>query len=145
MATKPQDQPLRGAGLERLHIWQIQVVRDVMLVAALVGLVWLGYALRAVTVPLLVALLLAYLFEPIVARFSRHPNSSRPMVVGGLLATVGIVVIALVAVLIPLAVGQTARLVQDYNSGQFRQTAIKVTGYMPAALQIGRAACRERV
>ncbi len=43
--------------------------------------------------------------------------------------------IALVAVLIPLAAGQTARLVQDYNSGHFRQTAIKVTSYMPEALR----------
>ena len=71
--------------LKHLHLWQFQAVRDVLLVAAAAGLVWLGYALRAVTVPLLVALLLAYLFEPLVARVSRYPKLTRPMV--GRLAT----------------------------------------------------------
>ena len=52
----------------RLHVWQIQAVRDVLFVGAVVFLVWIGYAMRAVTVPLLVALGLAYLFEPLVAR-----------------------------------------------------------------------------
>ena len=47
----------------------------------------IGYALRAVTVPLLVALLLAYLFEPIVARLVRIRRVGRPLAAGGLVAT----------------------------------------------------------
>ena len=43
----------RGDSLKHLHLWQLQAVRDVMMVASVAGLVWLGYALRAVTVPLL--------------------------------------------------------------------------------------------
>ena len=43
---------------QQLHLWQFQAVRDLLFVAAVAGIVWLGYALRAVTVPLLVALLL---------------------------------------------------------------------------------------
>ncbi|MHC4128675.1 MAG: hypothetical protein ACYSUA_11015, partial [Planctomycetota bacterium] len=75
--------------IERLHLWQFQAVRDLLVVAAVAGLVWFGYALRSVTVPLLVALLLAYLFEPMVARLARSRRLNRPVVVGGLLATVG--------------------------------------------------------
>lgn len=48
------------------HLWQIQPVRDVLLVLAVFGLLYLGSVLSIVTVPLLLALLLAYLFEPVV-------------------------------------------------------------------------------
>jgi predicted PurR-regulated permease PerM len=117
--------------LKYLHLWQFQAVRDVLLVASVAGLVWLGYALRAVTVPLLVALLLAYLFEPLVARFSRHPKLTRPMVVAGLLTTVGALVIGIVAVFVPVAVAQTAGLVRDYQDGRFRETAVALSDFLP--------------
>ncbi len=117
--------------LKYLHLWQFQAVRDVLLVASVAGLVWLGYALRAVTVPLLVALMLAYLFEPLVARLSRHPKLKRPVVVGGLLTTVGALAIGVVAVFVPLAVAQTAGLVRDYREGGFRETAVKLSEYLP--------------
>lgn len=133
MATKPQDQPLRGAGLERLHIWQIQVVRDVMLVAALVGLVWLGYALRAVTVPLLVALLLAYLFEPLVAGLTRRGRISRAMVVVGILGSVGAVVVAVLAMLLPTVVGETVELLGDFRSGRVRLQVEDLASHVPQA------------
>ncbi len=123
----------RGDALKHLHLWQLQAVRDVLLIASVAGLVWLRYALRAVTVPLLVALLLGYLFEPLVARLSRHPKLTRPMVVGGLLMTVGALVIAMVAVVVPIAVGQTAGLVRDYQEGTFRETAVKLSGSLPAS------------
>ena len=135
MATKPQDQPRRGAGLDRLHIWQIQAVRDVMLVAALVGLVWLGYAIRAVTVPLLVALLLAYLFEPLVAALTRRGRLSRPMVVVGILGSVGVVVVAVLAMLLPTVVGETVELVGDFRSGRVRLQVEDLAKHVPQALR----------
>ena len=120
--------------LKHLHLWQFQAVRDVLLVAAAAGLVWLGYAMRAVTVPLLVALLLAYLFEPLVARVSRHRRLSRPMVVGGLLMTVGALTIGLLAVVVGIAVGQTVQLAGDYREGGFRVTADKLVTFLPESL-----------
>ena len=53
--------------ITKLHLWQIQWVRDVLLLLIGVFTVWLGYAMRDITVPLLVALLLAYLFEPLIS------------------------------------------------------------------------------
>ncbi|MEE8459384.1 MAG: AI-2E family transporter, partial [Phycisphaerales bacterium] len=126
-----QDAGNSDDALKYLHLWQIQAVRDVLLVASVAGLVWLGYALRAVTVPLLVALLLAYLFEPLVARLSRHPKLTRPMVVAGLLMTVGALAIGVVAVFVPVAVAQTAGLVRDYQDGRFRETAVKLSQSLP--------------
>jgi predicted PurR-regulated permease PerM len=121
--------------LERLHLWQFQAVRDLLFVAAVAGLVWLGYALRSVTVPLRVALLLAYLFEPMVARLARSRRLNRPVVVGGLLATVGIIFIGVLAVIIPIIVGQTADLMQDYREGRFRETAVTLATFLPDTLE----------
>ena len=59
-----------GADLRTLHLWHLQPVRDLLVIAAVAGAVYVGYAMRTVTVPLLVALALAYLFEPIVSRMS---------------------------------------------------------------------------
>ena len=54
-----------------LHLWQIQGVRDLLLFAGVLGLLLLGKQLSLVTVPLMLGLLFAYLFEPIVKRMTR--------------------------------------------------------------------------
>ncbi len=129
-----------GDGPHQLHLWQIQAVRDLLLAAAIALVVWLGYEMRAVTVPLLVALLLAYLFEPVVARLSARRAATRPLVVGGILATVGVLVLGTLAVLIPAAAGQTATLVRDYQQGAFRHTATQLAGRLPEGLREQAAA-----
>ncbi|MEE8509307.1 MAG: AI-2E family transporter, partial [Myxococcota bacterium] len=117
----------------RVHLWQIQAIRDLLWVGSLLALLWLGYAMRAVTVPLLIALLLAYLFEPLVSKLSGHPKVSRPVVVGGLLFTVGVVVLAALALVIPVVVRQTGALVADYRDGRVYETARGVRDLVPEA------------
>lgn len=121
--------------LQRLHLWQIQALRDVLWVGAVIVLVWVGYALRAVTVPLLVALLLAYLFEPLVARLSSHPKVRRPFVVAGLLTTLLVTILLVLAVLVPLVVGQTVRLVQDVRLGRYEPVIVELRQFVPENLQ----------
>lgn len=94
------------------HLWQIQPVRDIMLLAAVFGLLWLGYRLSIVTVPLLLALMFAYLFEPVVARVTRKSRVSRPG------AAAGILIIALVAVVGPLVLGGSFAVVQGARFAQ---------------------------
>ena len=53
-------------------LWQIQWVRDLFLLLIGVCAIWLGYAMRDITIPLLVALLLAYLFEPLISYLANH-------------------------------------------------------------------------
>lgn len=48
------------------HLWQVQPVRDVLVVVGIFGLFWLGQKVSIVTVPLLLAMLFAYLLEPVV-------------------------------------------------------------------------------
>ena len=119
--------------LTRLHLWQIQWVRDVLVVASVVGVLWLGYALRFVTVPLLVALGLAYLVEPLVQWLCRRMGMTRPAAVGGILATFGVGLVVLLLVTVPVLVSQTTSLVQNVRAGKFDGMLEKVESAIPEA------------
>lgn len=89
----------RNGDWRTLHLWQIQGVRDILAVAAICGVLWLGYRLSVVTVPILLALLLAYLFEPLVRWATRRRHFSRPGV------AIAIIVGAFFVVFVPVMVG----------------------------------------
>ena len=97
-------------GWRDLHLWQIQPVRDVLLVLAIVGLFWLGEKISIVTVPLLLAILLAYLFEPVIAWASRRTSLSRNGVVAGLIGAVVLLVAVPTILGITFGVAQFAGL-----------------------------------
>ena len=59
-STKPSEPAPDEPTFARLHVWQIQSIRDVMLVITVLTILWLGYAMSTITIPLLVALALAY-------------------------------------------------------------------------------------
>jgi len=140
----PEEQ--KGSGgreLTRLHLWQIQGVRDVLVVSSVVGVLWLGYALRFVTVPLLVALGLAYLVEPLVQWLCRKMGMTRPAAVGGILATFGVGLVVLLLVTVPVLVTQTTSLVQNVRAGKFDGMLEKVERALPEAYQGDVARIRE--
>ncbi len=95
-----------SADWRTLHVWQIQPVRDLLALAAVFGLLYLGYRLSVVTVPILLAMLLAYLFEPLVRRVTRQGRVSRSA------AAAGIIVLCGALVVVPAAVGLGFGLVQ---------------------------------
>ncbi len=105
--------PPREPAAANLHLWQIQWVRDLLIIASIVGVVYLGYQIRLVTVPMLLALALAYLFEPLVRWLRRKNICSRRV------AAVGIVVTTALLFVVPLTIGggfavvQGARAVTD--------------------------------
>lgn len=83
----------------RLHLWQLQPVRDLLVLAAVVGLIYVGWLISSVTVPLLLAILLAYLFEPVVRRSTRVGGGRVVSRAGAATAIiVGIVVLIVVPV-----------------------------------------------
>jgi predicted PurR-regulated permease PerM len=135
MPTPPdrREAPAPVPPAAKLHLWQIQAVRDALVIFSVVGIVWAGYVMRSVTVPLLVALALAYLFEPVVSWCTRRFQASRPVVVTALICTVGVGVAAILAVTIPLVVGETVRFVKDARQGRFYQHALKLESYVPDA------------
>lgn len=109
-SPKP-DSPKSDSWLDR-HLWQIQPVRDLMTVAAIFGLIWFGYTIRVVTVPLLLAIGLAYMLEPIVQRLTRSGRLSRSTAAGL------IVVVGVLGVVLPTLVGIGFGSVQAIRSTQ---------------------------
>ena len=125
--TSSQDEP----ALARLHVWQIQSVRDVMLVFTVLAILWLGYAMSTITVPLLVALALSYLFEPLIERLQGWFHWSRTVsvaVVPGIFMA-GVVVIVVPTVL--LVVSQTGSFIASAGSGRYADLFDKGVALMP--------------
>lgn len=108
------------------RLWQIQPVRDVLLLVLGLGLLYLGYVLSAVTVPLLLALLLAYLFEPVVSwitRLGARPGESRGWI-GRPMAAIVIIFVLVVGIVLPLMVALGYGVLQ--GAGFANQQAINV-------------------
>ncbi|MGP1347337.1 MAG: AI-2E family transporter, partial [Phycisphaerales bacterium] len=111
LAATEEQPPSGNADWPRLHLWEIQPLRDIAVVFAVIGLLYLGYALRVVTVPMLLALLLAYLFEPVVQWLTRERTTrGRAHGTGGVsrpVAALILIVSAALLIVIPtvLAVG----------------------------------------
>jgi len=116
--AEPVDPSAEQPSWRDLHLWQIQPIRDVLAIAGVFGLLWLGYHLRLVTVPLLLAMTLAYLFEPIVKRLVRLDRINRQMAAGG------IIVSAAVLIVLPLTLGAGFAVAQGV--GYARTLAVNV-------------------
>jgi len=77
-----------------LHLWHMQPVRDVLLGLGIFALILLAQKASVVTVPLLLAILLAYLFEPVIVwSMKKFSISRRTSVIGIIAAVVAFVVI----------------------------------------------------
>lgn len=80
-----------------LHLWQMQPVRDVLLGLGIFALIIIGQKTSVVTVPLLLAILLAYLFEPVIVwMMSRFSASRRVSVISIMVAVIVFVIIPII-------------------------------------------------
>ena len=103
------------------HLWQIQPVRDLLMIAAAVGIFWLGYKLSIVTVPLLLAITFAYLFEPVIKRMTRISWMSRQ---GASAAIIGLSVLVVIA---PIVIGLAFATIQGVQlAGDVAETATSI-------------------
>lgn len=121
-------QPLNKHPWYSRHLWQIQPIRDVLLLLAVFGVLYLGYVLRTVTVPLLLALLLAYLLEPVVQRLERSKHFTRQGAVSGILAAVVFLVVVPASLATAFAVVQGVTLAGRISDNVGYITT--VTGYV---------------
>ncbi len=103
--------PAQGAW-SSLHLWQIQPLRDVLLIMSVFGVLWLGYRLSVVTVPILLAMLLAYLVEPFVKWLTKWRIVGRPG------AALGLIFGALLVIVVPASVGLSVGGVQAASYAQ---------------------------
>jgi len=87
-----------------------------MIVVAILGLLWLGYRLSIVTVPILLALLLAYLFEPVVRWATKHNRVRRPFVALSIIVISTFVVVAPAGFAIAFGLAQGSAFVQTQSA-----------------------------
>jgi predicted PurR-regulated permease PerM len=95
-----------------LHLWQIQPVKDCLWIVVTVFLVWVGYELRSIFTPVLIALGLAYLANPLVDAAECRWRVPRPAAISLILGVAILTLVTLAAWLGPLLLDQLARLVQ---------------------------------
>lgn len=129
--SDPHPSTPSDASLTALHLWQIQGVRDVLMILVLVSLIWFGYWLRDVTVPLLIALTLAYLFEPLVRRLTQFRGITRTGAVTIILLTFGVSLTVAITLTAPFAIGQTVSLVNRLRTGDYAGLGERVIEYLP--------------
>lgn len=115
----------------RLHIWQIQAVRDALLILLILGILRLGYVMSAITVPLLIALLLAYLFEPLIDLLQTRLRWSRTTAVALILAFFICGVITVVVPVSLVVVGQSVSFVQNATAGKYANALDKGIELLP--------------
>lgn len=123
MSTREPTPPSQENRWFTIRLWEIQWVRDLLVLAAIFGLFYLGYALRTVTVPMLLALLLAYLCEPLVVRLDRSKHISRE----GAVLTLIFGSLALIVVPLALAIGFAAVQGVSYATILARNTSTLIT------------------
>jgi len=116
----PDPQPKHRPTWATLHLWQIQPIRDLLLLAAIFAIISLGYRLSLVTVPLLLAILFAYLFEPLVQLLTRRKAFTRPMAAGS------IILGALLVILIPAGFGAVVGGIQLTSFSQTLSTKVSL-------------------
>jgi predicted PurR-regulated permease PerM len=93
------------------HLWQITAARDVIILILIALLLWFLYLLRGIFIPLLLALVLAHVFNPLITLLERKWGCPRPLTIAVLLAVVVLGCSALFAWLGPLLAAQMTDLV----------------------------------
>ncbi len=127
---QPSDESKPSRSIARLHLWQIQPVRDVAVILLVLWLIGLGYKMSIVTVPLLLGLLLAYLLEPPISWLAKR--TSRAFAAGAAIALIAIVVVVPVAGGIGVAVTQGFRFADslDDDLPKFLDKAERFLSYL---------------
>jgi predicted PurR-regulated permease PerM len=100
------------------HLWEITPIRDLLWAAGIIFLLWFGYYLRGVFTPVLIALLLAYLFNPLIRRAEVQWKVPRPVAISIVLFFSALVMGGLITWLGPLL------------AEQVRSFAERVPGYI---------------
>lgn len=95
------------------HLWEFRFFIDffwlLLILFALIGL----YSIRGLLTPLIIAFVLAYLFNPVIRYMNQQWKLSRPFSVTLLLLLLIILVLVLSVLLLPLIVEQTANFAKD--------------------------------
>lgn len=94
------------------HLWEIAAVRDLLWLLTLALAAWSFYALRGIFIPVFIALILAYLANPLVQFAERRWSWPRPLTVSLFLLFFTALTAGTIAVIGPLVSEQIQTLVK---------------------------------
>ena len=118
------------------HLWQIQPVRDVLVLAGVFAVVYLGHRLSIVTVPLLLGLTFAYLFEPVVQRLTRAERVSRQGAATFIIAAAVLIVVVPISLGVTFGVAQGVRAIEELTRNAAKAGVVEdVTDALVAQLE----------
>jgi predicted PurR-regulated permease PerM len=95
------------------HLWEITPARDVIIFVAVALLLWLVYLFREIFLPVLLAAILAYLFNPFVTFLEARWHCPRPVTVSFILATAVLAIIGFLMWLGPILYDQIMSLARN--------------------------------
>lgn len=104
--------PERSSGRRGPHLWEIQAVLDVLLIFSAILAIWMLYALSSVFTPVLFALGVAYLCNPLVTWAEIRWHVPRPATISLLLLLFTAATVAFLAWLGPLLFEQAQTLMR---------------------------------
>ncbi len=105
-------EPHESKGIGDRHLWEIASVRDVLWIGvALAGLVVI-HQLRSIFTPVLIALGLAYLFDPLITYAEKRAGMPRPLTITLILFVLGLAAAGFAAWLAPVLIVQIVGLVE---------------------------------
>jgi len=93
------------------HLWDYQWFRDLVFILLFLILIYIAYTLRAVLLPVIMALALAYAFHPLISWLQDKARIPRWLSTTGLLAIVLACTLSLMLWLTPQLINQTRNLI----------------------------------
>ena len=112
--TPPRPKPQRS--LTEVHLWQIAAVRDAFWIGLGVSILLFTYYLRSIFTPVLIGLVLAYIFNPLISYLERRWRVPRVVVISVLLTFLLVFFVTMFAWVVPMLVNQTVALIRHIPS-----------------------------
>lgn len=88
------------------HLWQIAAVRDLIILLVVAATCWFIYLLSDIVLPILIAAILADIFNPFVTLLERRCSCPRPLIAALIVLIIIAVVFGFIAWLAPLIYNQ---------------------------------------
>jgi predicted PurR-regulated permease PerM len=109
VAPRSRTHPEPKAPVDR-HLWEIAAVRDILWLGAGAFVLWALYSLSSIFIPIFIAIMLAYLANPLIGLAQRKWSLPRPVTVSLLLLLFSLAAAGLVMGIGPLVTEQVQTL-----------------------------------
>ena len=108
------------------HLWEFRWVRDLALLVVVVLLCYLVYKVRTITLPVVIAFALAYVFNPFVTWAAKVRKVPRWATTAGLMSLLVLGTVIIFVAVVPSLIEQTINFVR--NTPQYVKSLNEMTG-----------------